>query len=247
VGKHLTALVTGGSRGIGRAISLGLAKTCASTIIINYLENDIEAEKTRKLIESLNSDCILVKANLLFPHEIDKVFDEVQKKVSHLNVLVHCAALGVFKPLREVKPNQWDITVNVNARAFLLCVQKAIPMMKEGKIVALSSLGSQRFVNNYGAMGPTKAALESVIRYLAVELAPFNIQVNAVSGGYIETDSIRKFPNADGLTKEAVARTPAARLGTPEDIAEVVLFLISPSARWIYGQIIVADGGLSLL
>lgn len=245
--KNFTALVTGGSRGIGRAISLRLAATCAHTVIVNYLQNDVEAERTRKLIEERNSSCILAKANLLYRDEIDGVFEKVKETVGRLNIFIHCAALGVFKPLLEIKPNQWDLTMNINARAFLLCVQKCVPLMKEGRIVAISSLGSVRAVPNYGAMGPTKAALESIVRYLAVELSPVAIQVNGVTAGFIRTDSIKQFPDADRLMKETCARTPAKRLGTPEDIADVVMFLISSSARWIYGQTIVADGGLSIL
>lgn len=246
--KNFTALVTGGSRGIGRAISLRLAATCAQAVIVNYLQNDVEAERTSKLIEEENSSCILARANLLYPHEIDGLFEKVKETAGHLDVFIHCAALGVFKPLMDIKPNQWDLTVNINARAFLLCVQKCVPLMKnEGKIVAISSLGSLRAVPNYGALGPTKAALESIVRYLAVELAPLGIRVNAVTGGFIGTDSMKKFPDADMLMREISARTPAKRVGTPDDIADVVMFLISSSARWIYGQSIVVDGGLSIL
>jgi enoyl-[acyl-carrier protein] reductase III len=184
---------------------------------------------------------------LLYPDEVDKLFETVRANVDHLDCLVHCAALGAFKPLREIKPNQWDLTMNINARGFLLCAQKSAMLMKGGNIVAISSLGSIRAVPNYGAMGPTKAALESIVRYLAVELAPAGIRVNAVTGGFVETDSIRIFPEADRLIQEAINRAPAKRLGMPEDIADVVMFLLSPSSRWIYGQTIVADGGLSLL
>lgn len=245
--KKLTALVTGGSRGIGRAVSLRLAATCARTVIINYLENDVEAERTRKLVEEQDSAPILAKANLLNPDEIDGLFETVKETTGQLDVFVHCAALGAFKALKDIRPNQWDLTVNINARAFLLCAQQCVPLMKKGKIVAISSLGSSRAVPNYGAMGPTKAALEAIVRCLAVEFAPLGIQVNAVTGGFIETDSIKRFPDADRLVKEISARTPATRLGTPEDMADAVMFLISSSASWIYGQAIVVDGGLSLL
>jgi enoyl-[acyl-carrier protein] reductase III len=245
--QNLVALVTGGSRGIGRAVALLLADNGAQTIIVNYLQNDAEAERTRQLIEAQQARSILIKANLLYPDEIDKLFETVKASVDHLDCFIHCAALGAFKPLREIKPNQWDLTMNINARGFLLCAQKAAALMKEGNIVAISSLGSIRAVPNYGAMGPTKAALESIVRYLAVELAPAGIRVNAVTGGFVETDSIRKFPEAERLIQEVISRTPVKRLGTPEDIAEVVMFLLSPSSRWICGQTIVADGGLSLL
>jgi enoyl-[acyl-carrier protein] reductase III len=245
--KDLTALVTGGSRGIGRAICLRLAEMCAQTVVINYLQNDQEAEKTSRLVEEHNSRAILAKANLLYPEEIDKLFDIVKAETDQLDVFVHCAALGTFKPIIQIKPNQWDLTMNINARGFLLCVQNSVPLMRNGEIVAISSLGSSRAVPDYGAMGPTKAALESLIRYLAAELAPAGIRVNGVSGGFIETDSTKKFPDAARLLREVSGRTPARGLGQPEDIADVVMFLISPAARWIHGQIIVADGGLSLL
>jgi enoyl-[acyl-carrier protein] reductase III len=245
-GKDLIALVTGGSRGIGRAVSLRLAAEAAGTVIVNYLENDVEAERTRKLIEEMGSSCILAKANLCHAADLDRLFLTIKEAVGRLDIFVHCAAVTAFKPLGEIRSNQWDLTMNVNARSFLLCVQKCIPLMKEGKIVAISSLGSSRAIPNYGALGPTKAALEATVRYLAAELASTGIQVNAVSGGFVKTDSIRKVPSADMLAEKTAARTPAGRLGTPDDIAGVVLFLLSPSASWIFGQTIVADGGLSL-
>lgn len=245
--KTCTALVTGGSRGIGREVSLRLAQTCAHTIIVNYLQDDASAEEAKRLVEENDSTCILAKANLMFPDEIDRLFETVKSSVDCLDVFVHCAALGAFKPLLQVKPNQWDLTMNVDARGFLLCVQKAVPLMKQGSIVAISSLGSVRTIPNYGAMGPTKAALESIIRYLAVELAPLGIRVNGVTGGFIETDSLAKIPGADDLIREVIEKTPRKRIGTPADIAKVVLFLNSPDADWIIGQTIVVDGGVSLI
>lgn len=241
-----TALVTGGSRGIGRAIAVSLATSCARTVIINYLQNDAEAEITRKEIEQQGSTCVLARANIAIPDEIDRLFEIIKASVEHLNIFVHCAALSTFGPILTLKPNQWDLAVNINARSFLLCVQKAVPLMKEGRIVAISSVGSQRALPNYGAMGPTKAALESTVRYLAAELTPRGIRVNGVSGGPVETDSVRRVANLAKLAEAAAAEIPAGRIGTPQDIADVVLFLVSPGARWICGQTIVADGGLSL-
>ena len=245
--KTLNALVTGGSRGIGRAISLQLAHSVAKTVFVNYVQNDEEAKKTRELVEQNGSKCILVKANLLIPKEIDDLFEKIKSTEETLDILIHCAAINAFKPLNQIKPNQWDMIMNVNAKAFLLCVQNAVPLMKHGKIVAISSLGSQKVIPNYGAMGPTKAALESIIKYLAVELAPAGIRVNGVSGGLIETESIKNFPDSEHLIQETVLRTPAKRLGTSDDIAQTVMFLISPAAEFVYGQTIIVDGGLSLL
>lgn len=242
-----TALITGGTRGIGRAISLRLAQDGFKTVFANYLQNDTEAEKTADLIKKRGAKCKPIKANLLYPKEIDNMFEQILSYSDHVDVFVHCAALNAFKPLKDTKPNQWDLTLDINARGFLYCAQKCIPLMKNrGKIVAVSSLGSQRALPNYGAMGPTKAALETTVKYLAAELVSENIQVNCVSGGFVETDSLKNFPKYKQLIQNVIRKTPANRLGKPEDIAEAVLFLISPAAEFIYGQVVVVDGGLSL-
>jgi enoyl-[acyl-carrier protein] reductase III len=242
-----TVLVTGGSRGMGRAIALSLAKAGAGTVFVNYVNNEVEAEKTCRLIEDQDCRAISLRANLAYPDEIDRLFAELKQRTERLDGFVHSAAITAMKPTHELKPNQWDLTLNVNARAFLLCTQACVPLMSEGVIVALSSLGSTRAVANYGGMGPAKAALESLVRYLAVELAARGIRVNAVSAGPIETQSLKHFPAAEALLADAIRRTPAGRLGQPEDIAGIVTFLFSPAARWIYGQTIIADGGLSLV
>lgn len=242
------ALVTGGTRGIGKAISIRLAQGEFKIVFANYLQNDTEAEKTSHLINRRGGKCIPIKANLLHPQEIDVMFQQIMSYSDHIDVFVHCAALNAFKPLKDTKANQWDLTLNINARGFLYCVQKCVPLMKRGgKIVAVSSLGGQRVVPNYGAMGPTKAALETTVKYLAAELAAEDIQVNCISGGFIETDSLRNFPEYEQLIQNVIRKTPANRLGTPDDIAEAVFFLISPAAKFIYGQVLVVDGGLSLL
>lgn len=244
--KNFTALVTGGTRGIGRAICLGLAKYFTHTLFINYLQNDAEAEVTKSIVEDIGAKVFLLKRNMAFPGEIDKMFDEINSNTASLDIFVHCPAINAFKPLAEIKPNQWDITMNVSARAFLYCVQKCLPIMKKGKIVAISSLGSRTFVPNYGAMGPTKSALESTVKYLAVELAGSGIRVNGVTAGFIETDSLKQFPDSKELIAEVLKRTPGGRIGIPEDVSNTVMFLLSPLADWIYGQNIVVDGGISL-
>jgi enoyl-[acyl-carrier protein] reductase III len=176
----------------------------------------------------------LVRANVGHPDEIRQMFATVSTD-GPLDILIHNAAIGSFKPTLDVRHNQWDLSMGVNARALLVCTQEAAPLMEAagGTILTVSSLGSSRVFPRYGAIGVSKAALESLVRYLAVELAPRRIRVNAVSAGLIDTAG-------------AVERTPLGRLGTPEDVARVVLFLCSPLADWIVGQTIVADGGLGL-
>jgi enoyl-[acyl-carrier protein] reductase III len=241
------ALISGGTRGIGRAITVKLAGDGYNPLYVNYLQNDAEAEKTYKMVESNGTECILLKANLASPDQIDDMFKTVTSGKNKLSAFVHSAALNTFKPLSSVKLNQWDLTVNINTRAFLYCAQKCISCMpEESNIVAISSLGSQKVLPNYGAMGPAKSALESVVKYLAVELAENQIRVNAVSGGIIQTDSIYQFPDASEWLEGIIKYTPARKIGKPEDIANAVSFLCSESARFIFGEVLVVDGGLSL-
>lgn len=241
-------LVTGGTRGIGKAIALSQAKK-GHTLFLNYLRDDASAMKVKSEAEKKGARVILLPGNVGDAETISSLLESVKKETSHLDVLIHNAALGVFKPVHQLRAKDWDISLDVNAKAFLLLSQAALPLMKKqgGHLLTISSLGSRHFTPNYGAIGISKAALENLVRYLAVELAPYKIHVNAVSGGLIETDSLKMFPHFESMKKEYLSRTPGARLGKPQDIADVVSFLLSPQSGWIYGQTIIADGGYSLL
>jgi enoyl-[acyl-carrier protein] reductase III len=160
---------------------------------------------------------------------------------------VHSAATGVIRPALETEDKHWDWTLNANARALLSLARAAVPAMQSGAaIVAISSLGSVRVLENYALVGTSKAALESVVRYLAVELAPRGIRVNAVSGGIVETEALDHFPNREQMLHDARSRTPAGRMVEAGDIADAVLFLCGPHSKMICGQTIVVDGGFSL-
>lgn len=245
--KQKNLFISGGTRGIGRAISLSQSHE-GLHLFINYLRDDESALKLKKEVEKKGAKVTLLPGNVGDPECVKEIFEEIAKKTSHLDYLIHNAALGVFKPVSQLRVKDWDISLDVNAKALLLLTQGALPLMKEngGKIVAISSLGAQRFTPNYGAIGISKAALENLVRYLAVELAYHKIHVNAVSGGLIETDSVRMFPDFERMKKEFLARTPGRRLGTAEDITKIVSFLLSQESNWIYGQTIIADGGYSL-
>jgi enoyl-[acyl-carrier protein] reductase III len=241
-----TALITGGSRGIGKTIAHSLAKIGVSEIFVNYLENDAAAEQIRAELNAKGLKVHLLKFNMAFPAEIKAMFEQIQKQTAHLDFFVHCPALTTFKPLHTVKPNQWDLTMNISAKSFLHCMQGCIPLMPDGgKIVAVSSTGSQRFNPNYGALGIAKSALESIVRYLAVELAGHKIQINGVVPGMILGDKLPPFPNIEAVVEETLRRTPAGRLGTAEDVAKAVIFLLT-QADWMYGQNIILDGGYCL-
>jgi enoyl-[acyl-carrier protein] reductase III len=237
----VNVFVTGGSRGIGRAIALRLAQGGADRIAIGYLRNDRAAEATSEDLRALGAEVVLVRGNVTS----DRVLDEVAA-LGPLDVLVHNAATGVIRPALETEDKHWDWTMNANARALLQLVRAAAPQMTEGSsIVAISSLGAQRVLENYVLIGASKAALESLVRYLSVELAP-KIRVNTVSGGVVDTGALEHFPNRDEMLA-AGAANPVGRLVTPEDIAGAVAFLCSPDADMIRGQTLIVDGGYSLL
>ena len=233
--------VTGGSRGIGRAIALRFARDGARHVAIGYLRNDAAAEATAHELQELGAEVTLVRGNVTS----ERILDEV-RALGPLDVLVHNAATGVIRPALETEDRHWDWTVNANARAFLQLARAAAPQMPDGSsLVAISSLGAQRVLENYVLVGTSKAALESLVRYLGVELAP-RIRVNAVSGGVVETGALEHFPNKEEMLR-AGAANPVGRLVTPDDIAGAVAFLCGPDADMIRGQTIVVDGGFSLV
>jgi len=238
-----SVLVTGGSRGIGREIARSFAEQGAARVAIGYLRNDRAAEEAATEIKGLGAEPILVRGNVAS----SKVADHVVA-LGPLDILVHNAATGVARPALETDDKHFDWTMSANARALIALARAAAPAMPPGgSIVALSSLGSVRVLENYVLVGASKAALEAIVRYLAVELAPRGIRVNAVSGGVIETDALEAFPNREEMLSWSKARTPAGRLATPADIAAAVRFLCSPEAEMIRGQTLVVDGGFSLL
>jgi enoyl-[acyl-carrier protein] reductase III len=236
-----SVLVTGGSRGIGRAIALRFAALGAARVAIGYLRADAAAEATAGELRALGAEPLLVRGNV----SSHRVLDEVAA-LGPLDVLVHNAASGVIRPALETEDKHWDWTLTANARALLALTRAAAPQMPAGaSIVGISSLGAQRVLENYTLVGTSKAALEALVRYLAVELAPRGIRVNAVSGGVVETGALEHFPNREEMLR-AGAANPAGRLVQPEDIAEAVVFLCSRGAEMIRGQTLVVDGGYSL-
>jgi enoyl-[acyl-carrier protein] reductase III len=238
-----SVLVTGGSRGIGKAIALRFAELGADKVVLGYLRNDRAAEQTAEQLRGLGADPVLLRGNVAS----ERIAREVEQ-LGRLDVVVHNAATGVIRPALEVEEKHWDWTLGANARALISLVQAATPAMEPGaSVVGVSSLGSTRVLDNYILVGTSKAALESLVRYLAVELAPRGIRVNAVSAGVVETEALDYFPNREQMLESARTRTPAGRMVEPRDVADAVCFLSSPAAEMVRGHTLIVDGGYSLL
>ena len=241
-----TALITGGSRGIGRAIALRLAEQGVD-IVVNYVRHRRDAEATARAAEEHGVRCLTVKANVAKEKDVEEMFTRIRDTCGHLDILVSNAASGVLKPVLELTERHWNWAMDINARALLTLTQHAVPLMdKGGRVLAISSLGAIRAVPNYTVVGASKAALESLVRHLAVELGPRGITVNTISAGVVDTDALKKFPNRDEIIAQSLERIPLGRLTTPEDVADLAQFLCSDAAAMIHGQVVVVDGGYAV-
>lgn len=249
--QNKIALITGSGRGIGKAIALHFAKHGAD-VIINFFRNRAPAEETAREVENLGRRALLVKADVGNLDDLNRLFDDVEKEYNGLDIFIHNAASGYNRPAMEQKPKGWEWTMNINARALLFAAQRAAPLMEKrggGKIVSISSAGSVRVLPDYVVVGASKAALESLTRYLGVELIQRGINVNAVSPGVVATEALNHFASSGGqedIIQKFIEKVPAGRLVSPEEVAEVTAFLCSPSASMIVGQTIVVDGGYTL-
>lgn len=237
----MNVLVTGASRGIGRAISVALARP-GGQVVINYLRNEVEAAVTAAAVEAKGATPVLVQADVRSEGDLKRL----AAALPHVDVLVHNAAMGALKPAMQMRSNQWDLTMETSLRPFWL-LTKLAPLADGANVIGLSSLGSRQYIPGYAAMGAAKAGLEALTRQLAVELAPRRIRVNTICGGLVETDALSYFPDREKMLAWAAEATPLGRVGRAEDIAGAVSLLLEPGASWITGQVIIADGGLSLL
>ncbi len=243
------ALITGSSRGIGRALALTLAREGAA-IAVNYNRNaDLAAEVVRE-IEALGSRAIAVQANVENADEVGALFDRVEGEFGRLDLFVSNAAASSFKKIADLKAHNLDRSFDLNVRAFVIGAQRAIKLMKNGgRIVALSSYGSHRAFPTYANLGSNKAAIEAWVRYMAVEFAPQGVNVNAVNGGLIDTESCAYFyENVPGMApiESVLAKIPKGRMGSVQEVAETIAFLLAPESEYITGQTICVDGGLSV-
>lgn len=243
------AVITGSGRGIGRGIALALAQR-GCNIAVNYFRHRDEAEETAAAVAALGVRSTVIKANVGKEEDVRALVDAAARELGGVDIFVGNAASGVIKPVTQIDAKAWDWTFNINARSILFGAQAALPYMRAkgwGRIITVTSIGSRRVFPEYGVVGVSKAAIEAVTRYLAVELARENIIANCISPGVVVTGALDFFPRREAMIAHAEQNTPAGRLVTPEDVGNVAAWLCSDEASMIVGQTIEVDGGYSLL
>ena len=244
------ALVSGASRGIGRACAESLA-ACGASVIVNFLNSAEGAKEVVNSIQSCGGQAIAVRADVSERDDVQAMMDVIDEQFGKLDIIVSNAAAGGFRPLTQATPASFDSIMRMNAAPLLWLTQAALPLFQssEGisRVIAISSHGSIRGIANYGLIGTSKAALESLVRHLAFELGRSGVNVNAIMPGIVATDAIRTLPGSEGMLKSVQEQILVRdRVLKPADVAGTVLFLASRFSELIQGQVIVVDGGISI-
>jgi enoyl-[acyl-carrier protein] reductase III len=243
------AVVTGGSRGIGRSVATELGRRRA-TVVVNYRNDKHQADETVRQIKAAGGDGVAVRADVEQPEDVDALFEQVATEYGRLDLFVSNAAASSFKNILDLRQHDLDRSFATNVRAFVLGAQRAVRLMdRGGRIVAVSSYGSLRAFPAYANLGSGKTAIEAWVRYMAVEFAGYGVNVNTVSGGFIDTESLTYFYGVPGMPplSGVVPKIPKARVGTAAEMAGAVLFLLGPESEYVTGQTLVVDGGLSVV
>jgi enoyl-[acyl-carrier protein] reductase III len=244
------ALVSGASRGIGRACAESLA-ACGASVIVNFLNSAEGAKEVVNSIQSCGGQAIAVRADVSERDDVQAMMDVIDEQFGKLDIIVSNAAAGGFRPLTQATPASFDSIMRMNAAPLLWLTQAALPLFHstEGisRVIAISSHGSIRGIANYGLIGTSKAALESLVRHLAFELGRSGVNVNAIMPGIVATDAIKTLPGSEGMLKSVQEQILVRdRMLTPADVAGAVLFLASRFSDLVQGQVIVVDGGISI-
>lgn len=243
----MAILITGGSKGIGRAIGTRFAEDGAE-VFVNYHSDDDAANEAAEAIEDAGGTAYLIKEDVSTPEGARSVVDEVSEEVDELGQVVHCAVDPLSASVLDVDPDRFTDAVRLNGLGLLYVVQAAFPLLTEGSSVFfMSSRGSDTVVPNYAALGASKAFGESLIRYLATELAPHGIRANTVAAGPLDTDAIHTvLDNPEERLAAAADANPSGRGLAFDDVTEAVAWLASPEAEMVQGQVVFIDGGLYL-
>ena len=252
--KGKTLVISGGTRGIGKAIVERFAKEGVN-IAFTYNSNEELANSIAKDIqERYHIKAKAYKLNILEPDEYKTVFKEIDEDFDRVDFFISNAIIsgrpvvGGFAPFMRLKPKGLNNIYTATVLAFVVGAQEAAKRMQKtggGVIISMSSTGNIVYTPNYAGHGSSKAAVETMVKYAAAELGEYNIRVNAVSGGPIDTDALRAFPNYEEVKAETIKRASIKRMGKPEDLAGACYFLCSDEAGWITGQTIIVDGGSS--
>jgi len=248
--KDLTGrlvLVTGGTRGIGAAISIRLARAGAR-VVANYARNDEAANALVSGATAQGLEIEALRADLTSHKGLELVQERVRQGQGAVVSVVHCAATGVHRPIEQLSMKHWDWTLALNVRAFFELVHALMPLLGPGStVVAVSSAGAVRAVPAYAAVGSSKAALESLARHLAAELAPRGVRVNILAPGSVETHAWDAFPDKERRLSEAASRTPIGRLVSLDEVASAAHFLCGQASQGIVGHTLVVDGGRHIM
>lgn len=244
------ALVTGASRGIGRACAETLA-ACGATVVVNFLNSADAAKAVVNGIQNCGGRAIAVRADVSERDDVAAMMDVIEQQFGQLDIIVSNAAAGGFRPLTQATPASFDSILRMNTAPVLWLTQAALPLLQKskglGRVIAISSHGAIRGIANYGLIGTSKAALESLVRHLAFELGRSGVNFNAVMPGIVATDAIKTLPGSVGMLKSVQEQILVKdRMLQPADVAGTVLFLASPLSDLIQGQVIIIDGGISI-
>ncbi|MDR1485710.1 MAG: SDR family oxidoreductase [Planctomycetaceae bacterium] len=244
------ALVTGASRGIGRATAIRLAEAGAD-VIVNYVTSRNAAEEAANEVIQLGQKAWIVKADVSEKEDVEMMFEFIRNEIGRLNILVSNAATGGFRPLLAASNKNFDAAFHTNVLALMYLVQSAMPLLENepsrGKIITISSHGAIAGLPMYGLVGASKAALESLVRHLTLEIGDRGVNINVVRAGLVATDSSKRLPNAEKLFNDQINFTQVGeRILKPEDVANTILFLASPLSDMIQGETITIDGGAAI-
>lgn len=246
--SNKVALVTGGIKGTGKEIVKQFIDRGVN-IVTNYRKDVATAETFKKEMANGNVNVDAFQADMGVVDDVNKLFDFVKEKYGHLDYFVANAAATAFKPLLDIKPHHVERTFAITVTGFILGCQRSAELMKnrKGKIVAISGYDTHTYLPRHGVLGAAKSAMETLVKYFGVELAPLGISVNAVNPGFLATQSTQIYMGEmyDAIKQANISMTPMGGVTGGREIADVVTFLCSEEARWICGQTIKADGGLS--
>ena len=244
------ALVTGSARGIGRSCAIALAEAGAD-VVINYISSKDAAMDVGRQIHEMGRSVAVIRADVSEREDVNEMIDEIKMTFGSLDIVVSNAATGGFRPLIATTEQNFEAAMNINVRPVLYLLQAALPLLElaeqRAKVIAISSHGSFLALPMYGTIGTSKAALESLMRHMALELGNKGINFNIVRSGLVPTDSTRRLPGADEMFagREHKSMT-GSRMLEAEDVANAVLFLASPLSDLVQGETLTVDGGAAV-